>query len=73
MLGIRLEPDLEVRLEQLAKQTGQTKSYYAREAIKQYLDSHINSEEAHRQSITASKADRNEDWELGADESGWTA
>ena len=73
MLGIRLEPDLELRLEQLAKQTGRTKSYFAREAIKQYLDSHINTDEAHRQSLAASKADRNEDWELGADESGWTA
>lgn len=73
MLGIRLEPDLEERLEQIAKQTGQTKSYCAREAIKQYLDSHFTPDEARRQSIAASKADRNEDWELGADESGWTA
>ena len=38
MLGIRLEVDLEKRLEALAKKTGRTKSYYAREAIKQYLE-----------------------------------
>ena len=38
MLGIRLEPDLEARLEQLAHRTGQTKSHHAREAIKQYLE-----------------------------------
>jgi RHH-type rel operon transcriptional repressor/antitoxin RelB len=38
MLGIRLEPPLERRLERLAKKTGRSKSYYAREAIRQYLE-----------------------------------
>jgi predicted DNA-binding protein len=38
MLGIRLELDLEARLERLARETGQTKSHLAREAIAQYLD-----------------------------------
>jgi RHH-type rel operon transcriptional repressor/antitoxin RelB len=38
MLGIRLEPALERRLERLARKTGRSKSYYAREAIRQYLD-----------------------------------
>ena len=38
MLGIRLEAKLEKRLERLAKQTGRSKSYYAREAIRQYLE-----------------------------------
>jgi RHH-type transcriptional regulator, rel operon repressor / antitoxin RelB len=38
MLGIRLEPELEQKLESLAKETGRTKSYYAREAIRQYLE-----------------------------------
>jgi RHH-type rel operon transcriptional repressor/antitoxin RelB len=38
MLGIRLEPALEKRLEKLAKRTGRSKSYYAREAIRQYLE-----------------------------------
>ncbi|HUU12997.1 MAG TPA: ribbon-helix-helix domain-containing protein, partial [Terriglobia bacterium] len=38
MLGIRLEPALEKRLEKLAKKTGRSKSYYAREAIRQYLE-----------------------------------
>lgn len=37
MLGIRLEPELEKELERLAKETGRTKSFYAREAIKQFL------------------------------------
>ncbi len=38
MLGIRLEPGLQKRLERLAKKTGRSKSYYAREAIRQYLE-----------------------------------
>ncbi len=38
MLGIRLEPELEARLERLARETGQTKSHLAREAIAQYLN-----------------------------------
>jgi RHH-type rel operon transcriptional repressor/antitoxin RelB len=38
MLGIRLEPELEEKLDSLAKQTGRSKSYYAREAIRQYLE-----------------------------------
>ncbi len=38
MLGIRLDPELETRLEKLAKKTGRSKSYYAREAIRQFLE-----------------------------------
>jgi len=38
MLGIRLEPGLERRLARLAKKTGRSKSYYAREAIRQFLE-----------------------------------
>lgn len=38
MLAIRLPPEIEQRLEALAKATGRTKSYYAREAILAYLD-----------------------------------
>ena len=38
MLGIRLESALERRLERLAKKTGRSKSFYAREAIRQYLE-----------------------------------
>jgi RHH-type transcriptional regulator, rel operon repressor / antitoxin RelB len=36
-LGIRLEPELEEKLDSLAKETGRSKSYYARQAIRQYL------------------------------------
>ncbi|HTV54372.1 MAG TPA: ribbon-helix-helix domain-containing protein [Terriglobia bacterium] len=38
MLGIRLEPELDAKLERLAKKTGRSKSYYAREAIRQFLE-----------------------------------
>jgi RHH-type transcriptional regulator, rel operon repressor / antitoxin RelB len=38
MLGIRLDPELEKRLERLAKETGRSKSYYAKLAIQQYLE-----------------------------------
>ena len=38
MLGVRLEPELEERLDWLAKQTGHTKSYHAKKAIKKYLE-----------------------------------
>ena len=38
MLAIRLPADIEKRLEKLAKRTGRTKSFYAREAILEHLD-----------------------------------
>jgi RHH-type rel operon transcriptional repressor/antitoxin RelB len=37
MLALRLPADVEARLEELAKRTGRTKSYYAREAIVTHL------------------------------------
>jgi RHH-type rel operon transcriptional repressor/antitoxin RelB len=38
MLAIRLPDKIEKRLDRLAKRTGRTKTYYAREAILQHLD-----------------------------------
>ncbi|MGA8259932.1 MAG: DUF6290 family protein [Arenicellales bacterium] len=38
MLAIRLPPEIEKRLDDLAKRTGRSKSYYAREAILEHLD-----------------------------------
>jgi RHH-type rel operon transcriptional repressor/antitoxin RelB len=37
MLALRLKPEIELRLERLAKKTGRTKSFYAREAIEEHL------------------------------------
>jgi RHH-type rel operon transcriptional repressor/antitoxin RelB len=38
MLAIRLPQSIEKRLEKLARRTGRTKSFYAREAIVQHLE-----------------------------------
>ncbi|RST84463.1 TraY domain-containing protein [Aquibium carbonis] len=38
MLALRLPPDIEKRLDDLARRTGRTKSYYAREALIEHLD-----------------------------------
>jgi RHH-type rel operon transcriptional repressor/antitoxin RelB len=38
MLAIRLDPDTEKRLDRLAKKTGRTKTFYAREAILVHLE-----------------------------------
>jgi len=37
MLAIRLPQDIETRLDNLARRTGRTKSYYVREAIVEHL------------------------------------
>ncbi len=38
MLAIRLPADIEARLDELAKRTGRSKTFYARQAILEYLD-----------------------------------
>ena len=38
MLAIRLPAEVETRLDKLALKTGRTKTYYAREAICEFLD-----------------------------------
>jgi len=38
VLALRLPKDVERRLERLARKTGRTKSYYARQAIEQFLE-----------------------------------
>ena len=38
MLAIRLPEELEKRLDNLAKRTGRTKTFYARQAIERHLD-----------------------------------
>ena len=38
MLAIRLPENIEARLENLAKRTGRSKTFYAREAILEYLE-----------------------------------
>lgn len=38
MLSLRLDPDTERRLDELARKTGRTKSFYARELIQENLE-----------------------------------
>ncbi len=38
MLALRLPPEIEKRLDTLAKRTGRTKSFYAREAILRHIE-----------------------------------
>ncbi len=38
MLALRLPPQMEKRLDALAKKTGRTKSFYAREAILRHIE-----------------------------------
>jgi RHH-type transcriptional regulator, rel operon repressor / antitoxin RelB len=38
MLSLRLDPDVERRLDELARRTGRTKSFYARELIEENLE-----------------------------------
>ncbi len=38
MLAIRLDSEIEKRLELLAKKTGRTKTFYVREAIVEHID-----------------------------------
>jgi RHH-type rel operon transcriptional repressor/antitoxin RelB len=38
MIAVRLDEDLEKRLERLSVETGRSKSYYVKQAIENYLD-----------------------------------
>ncbi len=38
MLSVRLEPEIEERLDNLARETGRTKNLLVQEAIERYLD-----------------------------------
>lgn len=38
MFSLRLDPDIERRLDELARRTGRTKSFYARELIEENLE-----------------------------------
>ncbi|ANM09523.1 MULTISPECIES: type II toxin-antitoxin system RelB family antitoxin [unclassified Rhizobium] len=38
MLALRLPPEIEARLDELARRTGRSKSFYARQAILEHLD-----------------------------------
>jgi len=58
MLAIRLDPEIEKRLEILARKTGRTKTFYVREAILEHLedleDTYLATKRLHRPAQTYS-------------------
>lgn len=61
MFGIRLEPELDLKLTALARKRGKTKSDLVREAIRQFLLENDLVVEAQRQSLRVSKAGDEQD------------
>ncbi len=51
MLGVRLEPELEQRLAVLAKKTKRSKSYLAKEALRDYIDRLENQEQRRQETL----------------------
>ena len=72
-LGVRVEPELERRLDQLAQQLGKTRSACIREAISQYLIRHGDAAEARRQSEHLAQLEQPHWSEQLPDWSDWTA
>ena len=50
VIGVRVEPELEQRLDRLARSLGKSRSACVREAIAQYVDRFADGDEARRQS-----------------------
>ncbi len=51
MLGVRLEPELEQRLTLLAKKMKRSKSYLAKEALRDYIDRLENQEQRRQETL----------------------
>ncbi|PKY09471.1 CopG family transcriptional regulator [Acidithiobacillus marinus] len=65
MIGVRLSSDIEKRLDDLAKATGRTKTYYVREAILEHLD---DMEEAYLAEATLERVRRGDERVLSSEE-----
>jgi predicted transcriptional regulator len=73
-IGVRVEPELERQLDQLARQLGKSRSACVRDAITQYLLRHGDGEEARRQSLLLAELEPQQHWsEQLPDWSDWTA
>ena len=73
-IGIRLEPELEQRLDRLAHNLGKTRSACVRDAIAHYLSRFDEDEEAKRQSNLISAYSSTQQWsEPIPDWDDWTA
>ncbi|MEH3107950.1 MAG: ribbon-helix-helix protein, CopG family [Sphingomonas fennica] len=74
MLGLRLERDLEERLDGFAAQTRRSRSQIAREALREYLDRHAIDAEWRRQIALIAASTTEEDLDrLDADHDDMTA
>ena len=73
-IGVRVEPELEEQLDQLAQRLGRSRSACVREAIAQYVQRFGGDEEAQRQSAVIATHSEEMDWnEQCPDWSDWTA
>jgi len=73
VLGVRVEPELERQLDQLARQLGKTRSACIREAISHYLARHGDAAEARRQSEHLTQVEPSHWSEQLPDWNDWTA
>ena len=67
MLAVRLPSDIEERLQRLARRTGRTKTFYAREAILKHLDEMEDAYLAVKRLKTPAKRWTQEELEKGLD------
>ncbi len=65
MIGVRLSSEIEKRLDDLAKATGRTKTYYVREAILEHLD---DMEDAYLAEATLERVRRGDERVLSSEE-----
>ncbi|SBO42705.1 ribbon-helix-helix protein, CopG family [Cyanobium sp. NIES-981] len=73
VIGVRVDPEVERRLDQLARQLGKSRSACIREAISQYLMRHDDGDEARRQSQQLAAQGHRHWSEQLPDWSDWTA
>jgi predicted transcriptional regulator len=73
-IGVRVEPELERQLDELARQLGKSRSACVRDAITRYLLCHGDGEEARRQSLRLAEREPHQHGsEQLPDWSDWTA
>lgn len=74
VIGVRLEPELEQQLDQLARRLGKSRSACVREALRHYLQRFGDVAEARRQSQLLAAQERQDHWsEQLPDWIDWTA
>jgi predicted transcriptional regulator len=74
VIGVRMEADLEQKLDQLARSLGKSRSACVREAIALYVNRFGNDEEAQRQSALVASSNKASSWsEQVPDWEDWTA